>query len=140
MVASGDVVDISLDPIGERRRRRRQWLRIGLPIAGVLLMIATILVIAFYSARSNEVGALLLSRNLIATLDDRIALEVSTYLDPPAKALHVLEASLGERAFFDQLARTETLAASLLRELPQIDSFSLADADGNYALFRRDEG
>ena len=48
MVASNPVVDISVDPLDERRRRRRALLRIGIPLGGVALMIATILFIAFY--------------------------------------------------------------------------------------------
>ena len=43
MVASNPVVDIGVDPLDERRRRRRALLRIGIPLGGVALMIATIL-------------------------------------------------------------------------------------------------
>jgi hypothetical protein len=43
MVTSNPVVDISVDPLDERRRRRRALLRIGIPLGGVALMIATIL-------------------------------------------------------------------------------------------------
>jgi hypothetical protein len=39
MVASNPVVDISVDPRDERRRRRRALLRIGIPLGGVALMI-----------------------------------------------------------------------------------------------------
>ena len=84
MVAGDDVIDISLDPVAERRRRRRAWLRVGLPLAGVALMIATILAIAYSTVRANRQGALALSQNLLDTLEDRIALEVSAYLDAPA--------------------------------------------------------
>jgi hypothetical protein len=42
MVARYRVVDISVDPRDERRRRRRALLRIGIPLAGVALMIATL--------------------------------------------------------------------------------------------------
>ena len=56
MVASNRVVDISVDPRDERRRRRRALLRIGIPLGGVALMIATILFIAFYADRANRAG------------------------------------------------------------------------------------
>jgi hypothetical protein len=62
MVASNPVVDISVDPLDERRRRRRALLRIGIPLGGVALMIATILFIAFYADRANRAGALALGR------------------------------------------------------------------------------
>jgi hypothetical protein len=59
MVTSNPVVDIGVDPLDERRRRRRALLRIGIPLGGVALMIATILFIAFYADRANRAGALL---------------------------------------------------------------------------------
>ena len=49
MITSNPVVDINVDPLGQARRRRRALLRIGIPLGGVALMIATILFIAFYS-------------------------------------------------------------------------------------------
>ena len=48
-MVSTPVVDIEVDPLDERRRRRRVLLRIGIPLGGVALMIATILFIAFYA-------------------------------------------------------------------------------------------
>lgn len=38
MVPSNLVVDIGVDPLDERRRRRRALLRIGIPLGGVALM------------------------------------------------------------------------------------------------------
>src|ERR1700750_3399481 len=72
MVTSNPVVDISVDPREERRRRRRALLRVGIPLGGVALMIATILFIAFYADfiafhadRANRDGALALSSDLL---------------------------------------------------------------------------
>ena len=75
MVTSDPVVDIEIDPLHERRRRRA-LLRIGIPLAGVALMIATILFIAFYADRVNRDGALALSSDLLATLEQRIGIGV----------------------------------------------------------------
>ena len=71
MVASDRVVDISVDPRDERRRRHRALLRIGIPLGGVALMIATILFIAFYVDRANRDGALALSKDLLEMLEQR---------------------------------------------------------------------
>jgi class 3 adenylate cyclase len=139
MTVGSQVVDISVDPLDERRRRRRAFLRIGIPIAGVVLMIATILTIALYSNRANRNGVLALSNGMIDTLEGRIALEVSAYLDPAARAVKVARDTIRGGAIGDQMPSLEILAASLLRETPQLASFSFADADGNYALVRRGE-
>jgi hypothetical protein len=37
-----EIVDVDIDP-REEHRRRRAWLRIGLPVATVVLMIAAII-------------------------------------------------------------------------------------------------
>jgi hypothetical protein len=61
------VIDIDADPFAARADRRRALLRIGVPVLGVVLMISTILLIAFHSYRANRDGALALSNDLLAT-------------------------------------------------------------------------
>ena len=68
MMTGNPVVDINVDPLDVARRRRRLLLRIGIPVGGVALMIAGILLIAFYSYRANRDGVLALSNDLLATL------------------------------------------------------------------------
>jgi class 3 adenylate cyclase len=142
MVASNPVVDISVDPLDERRRLRRALLRIGIPLGGVGLMIATILFIAFYADRANRDGALALSRDLLVTLEQRIGVEVSAYLEPAARAVRILRDTLHTGALGEQLPLVERLAGSLLREIPQIANLNFADEDGNFVLVRgrRDGG
>src|SRR5215472_2671757 len=140
MVASNPVVDLSVDPLDERRRRRRALLRVGLPIGGVALMIATILAIALYSYRANRNGALALSNDLLVTLEQRIGLEVSNYLQPTARMVRILRDTLHDGALGDRLPLFETLSGSLLREVPQIANLNLADGDGNFVLVRRGGG
>jgi hypothetical protein len=139
MVTSNPVVDINEDPLDEARRRRRALLHIGIPLGGVALMIATILFIAFYSYRANRDGALALSNDLLAMLEQRIEMEVSGYLDSPARAVRILRHTLDDGALGDQLPLVEALSTGLLRELPQIANLSLADENGDYVLVRRGE-
>ena len=120
MVASNPVVDISVDPRDERRRRRRALLRIGIPLGGVALMIATILFIAFYADRANRDGAMALSSDLLVTLEQRIGNEVSAYLEPAARVVRILRDTLHDGALGDRLTLVETFSSSLLREIPQI--------------------
>jgi adenylate cyclase len=142
MVPSNPVVDISVDPRDERRRRRRALLRIGIPLGGVALMIATILFIAFYADRANRDGALALSSDLLVTLEQRIGNEVSAYLEPAAHTVRILRDALHGGALGDRLPLVETLASSLLREIPQIANLNFADEDGNFVMVRdgRDGG
>src|SRR5258707_8431432 len=97
MVSGIQVVDIGVDPLAESRRRRRAWLRVGIPLVGVILMIAAILTIAVYSNRANREGVLALSDDLLSALDARIALEVSAYLDPAARSLRILRGMMKDK-------------------------------------------
>ena len=136
MVTGKEVVDISVDPLDVRRRRRRSLARIGVPVGGVALMVATILAIAVYFDRANRAGALALSNDLLATLEERIGNEVSGYLEPPGRAVRVLRDTLRDGALGDRLPLAETLAGSLLREVPQIANLNFADPHGNFVLVR----
>jgi adenylate cyclase len=136
MSTGSQVVDLSVDPLDARGQRRRALLRIGIPLGGVALMIATILIIAFYSDRANRDGALALSNDLLVTLEQRIGIEVSAYLEPPARAVRILRDTLREGALGDRLPLVERLAGSLLREIPQIANLEFADEDGNFVMVR----
>src|SRR6201987_4472693 len=142
MVVSNPVVDISVDPRDERRRRRRALPRIGIPLGGVALMIAAILFIAFYADRANRAGALGLSDDLLVTLEQRIGVEVSAYLEPAARTVRILRDTLHDGALGERLPLVETFSRSLLREIPQIANLNFADEDGNFVMVRggRDGG
>ncbi len=139
MAVGNQVVDIAIDPLDERRRRRRAWLRIGIPIGSLALMVAGILAIALYAEHANRRDALALSDDLLATLEGRIQLAVSAYLDPAARAAHIGRDIAAEGPVADHLPLVEKLSAGLLREIPQIANLSFADEDGNYVLVRRGE-
>ena len=137
VAVGSEVVDISIDPLDERRRRGRAWLRLGIPIGGVALMVAVILAIALYSERANRAGALALSEDLLTALDSRIALAVSSYLDPATRAVAVARDVVKEGSITARLPVIETFGASLLRQIPQIAILSFADEGGNYVMVRR---
>jgi adenylate cyclase len=137
MVVSPQVVDIGLDPFDQRRHRRRAMLRIGLPIIGVGVMVATILAIALYSDRANRDGALALSGDLLTTLEQRVALALSAYLDPAVRAVRVARATVPDGTNAARLPLIDAFAASLLKEIAQVDDIGFADSDGNYVMARR---
>lgn len=137
MAVGSQVIDLSVDPLDERRRRRRTLLRVGLPIGGVALMIAAILFIAVYAERANRRDALALSEDVLDTLESRIELAVSSYLDPAARTVAVTRDVVKQGSITAGLPLIQVYGASLLRQIPQIAILSFADEDGNYVMVRR---
>jgi class 3 adenylate cyclase len=137
VAVGSQVIDTSVDPLDERRRRRRALLRIGFPIAGVVLLIAAIIAIALYSERANRRDALALSQDLLSTLDDRIALAVSAYLSSATRFVAVGRDVVKEGSIMSRLPMIKTVGPSLLRQAPQIAILSFANEDGNYVMVRR---
>ena len=82
-----EIIDLTADPLAEQADRRRQWLRIGMPVLGVALTIAMILGIAVYANRANTAGALVLSDQIMTALDARIGAELADYFAPAKRSL-----------------------------------------------------
>ncbi len=121
-------------------RRRQTLLHIGLPLCGVGLIIGFLLGIAVYADSANRAGVLGLSDTLLHATQERIALQVSAYLEPAAHATLLAHTMLGRGAVTDHLARAHDFAASVLLETPQIANVLFADAAGNFMLVRRAAG
>lgn len=134
-----EVVDLDLAPA--QGQRKGLWLRIGAPIGGVLLVFASILAIIFYTDRVNRVGVLGLSNSLLAGLQAHIAQQVSGYLDPATRAALLARDMVARNAVPDNRAVLEPYAASVLKHMPQIDAFYVADRQGDFMMVRRgDDG
>jgi hypothetical protein len=136
MVAGNQVVDVAVDPREVRDRRRRAWRRVGIPIVAVVLMVAAIVVAAVVTYQENRQGVLVLTHNLLESLDNQIAEEVEGYLVPAGRVVHIMRDMLGENALTHP-QDAESMGATALREIPQIAYVSFADQDGNYILVRR---
>ena len=89
-----EIIDVDADPREARRELWRRIGRFGIPLAGVVLIVAAIIGIAFYSYQSNRNDALSLSQDLIETLDQRVRTEVQAYLTPAAHAVRTLAGML----------------------------------------------
>src|SRR5215472_13874875 len=139
MAAGNQVVDVAVDPRDLRDRRRRAWRRIGIPIVAVVLMVAAIVVAAVVTFRENRHGVLVLTDNLLKSLDNQIAAEVAAYLVPAGRVVRIMRDMLGENALTHP-QDAESIGATALREIPQIAYVSFADQDGNYILVRRRPG
>src|SRR5579871_3910836 len=87
-------------PIGHGRRRG--WIRIGVPLGGVILVIVTILAIALYSDRANRAGVVSLSDDLLASVQRRITTQVASYLDPAVRATRLVRDAVEWGGFSDR--------------------------------------
>jgi adenylate cyclase len=123
------------------RARREFWRRIrrfGIPLVGVVLIVAAIIAIAFYSYSSNRSDALGLSQNLIETLDQRVQTEVEAYLTPAAHAVQTVAGMLPKEGLSSAgRPLLETLAMQLLRHRPQLASLYVGDPEGNFLMVQR---
>ncbi|WP_158931530.1 GAF domain-containing protein [Acidisphaera sp. S103] len=132
-----DIVDVEVDPLAERQRRRQTLLRIGLPIGGVGLIIGFLLGITIYADSANRAGVLDLSGTLLRSTQERIALQVSAYLEPAAHAALLAHSMLGREGATSRANEARTFSASILAETPQIENVLFADAQGNFMLVTR---
>lgn len=133
------VVDLSLDPVAERRRRWRAFVRLGVPIVGVALMIVIILLIALYLRSTSRQDTLSLSNDLLDSIDNRIAGGVSAYLAPATHVIEIGRDLIGDGANGDRQTLAVTYASAALKEVPAIENVLFSDSEGNYLLVTRGE-
>ena len=133
-MSADDVVDIAP---ASADRRSRGWFRIALPIGGVALIVVAILLIALYSERANRAGALGLSDELLADLQERIAEELTAYFSPATRAAREARSMVESTTITDPQASLEVFAVSALRSIPQIDGLYGGDAGGDFIMVQR---
>src|SRR4051812_29601253 len=112
MAAVNRIVDISEDAVATRRRRRRALLRIGVPILSVTLVVVAIFGIALYSHNANRRGVLVLSDDLLNTLDAQISQRALAFLDPCERALRIMRDMARDMPLTEQRASSERFAIS----------------------------
>jgi adenylate cyclase len=137
MATSEQVVDITEDPVAVRKRRRRAVLRTGVPVLGVVLVIAAILGIALYSHHVNRQGVLALSDQLLTTLDRQITERVAGFLEPCARSLQILRDLVLRTPVTERRTVAESFAASAMTQIPQISALYVGDSEGNFSMARR---
>jgi adenylate cyclase len=75
---------------------------------------------------------------LLRSIQERIALQVSAYLEPAAHATLLAHTMLGRQGATDHAQEAYAFAASVLEATPQIANVLFADAAGNFMLVTRD--
>jgi class 3 adenylate cyclase len=136
-VPTSEIIDVDRDPQEELRRRLRLALRVGLPIAAVLLIVAAIAGTTWYAYVVNRRDALALSRDALASIDQRIVSELQGYLAPPVRVLNLIRWVATEGTFDSDRALAERLAMQILLNVPQLAIVSFADDQGQFMMLRR---
>jgi len=128
-----------VDPAETRRRRRRRWSRVGLPLAGVVVFVAALLGIGAYSHEVNRRDALQLADEVIRSQEQRILREVEAYLAPAPRAVDLLRGVLSDGAFLGAAqGGAEAIGWQVLYNNPQLALISYAAPDGSYMAVRRE--
>jgi class 3 adenylate cyclase len=127
-----------VDPTGERQLQRRRVLaRFVAPFLVVGTLIAAILGITLHSYNVNRNGALTLSRQVLAALQSYVAEEVFAYLEPAASTVSIVNDLLSHTDEAVRPVAFASYAASMLRQVPQIEAFTLANGRGDVAIVSR---
>ena len=133
-----EVVNLQLSPQEARRRRRRRWLKVGVPILGVALMLVAIGGIAAFSYTSNRRDALELSHSLVQAIERRIDTEIEAYLSPAPKMVALLRDVLSaQRPGPRRRNMVERLGLQILRANPPLASIVLGEPDGDFIMLKR---
>ena len=78
-----------------------------------------------------------LSENLLDGLRERVALQVSAYLEPASHAVLLGHSMLGSGGTTARADEAQSFAASILNQTPQVTNVLFADAAGDFTLVTR---
>ena len=133
-MSTDEIVDPTIAPSDQFRRF---LLHIGIPVAGVVSVIAVIAGVGWHSYRTVRTGALALTHDLLVSQQDYIAKEVSSFLMPASAGAIVARDMLEHGAPAVEQKIFNAYSSTMLRNVPQIQSFYLADSDGNFSELER---
>jgi len=132
-----ELVDINMDYQTRRKRLKRRFLRVIIPLGCVLLIIAAIVTVTIINYRYNRRDTLALSEDMLDALDRRIHSAVSAYLMPASSLVRI--GAETTRSHLDQIWSTNRtpVGIEVLRTYPQLASFYGADKQGNFVMHRQ---
>ena len=121
-----------------RNRRQRNLLRSTVPIVFVILILAAVLSIAYFSYRSNKKAVLMLSNDVLDTLNRRVCEEVESYMSPAARMVEIVGNVIKDDNFlFERMHEIDSLTRSIIQTYPQLASFPVADTRGNFLMAKK---
>lgn len=135
-MATDEIINPAIDTTG----RRWQLFQFIGPILGVILVIVTIAIVTLYTYRTMREGAITLSRNLLRSQQRYITEEVSHYLSPATGISFMASGLLAGNDMKVNADNFMALGRSVLRGMPHVDSFYLADDQGHFWMSTRREG
>ncbi|QDH17689.1 cache domain-containing protein [Swingsia samuiensis] len=132
-MSGSEIIDPARSPANIRRRI---WQFLG-PVLGVVLVIATISAISLHNYRSTRNGVISLSSDLLRNLQRYIAQELNNYISPAMESAGIANDMFLD-PITDQVPQTFMLyGRSMLAHMPQVDSFYLANDQGQFWLVIR---
>src|SRR5262249_37348495 len=124
-----------------RPSRLRTVLRNSLPVAGVVVVVVLVGVIASFVYDSNRRGAVTLSNDLITASDRRVGVQMQSYLAPAQQSLALADAAADGRGVFSGGRQAQQFALHALGAISPVTAFSNADPEGNFLyVIRNDKG
>jgi class 3 adenylate cyclase len=132
-----ELVDINMDYQTRRKRLKRRFLRVIIPLGCVLLIVAAIVTVTMVNYRHNRRDTLALSGDMLDALDRRIHSAVSAYLMPASNLVRIGAESTRSR--LDQIwsPNRTPVGLEVLRTYPQLASFYGGDKQGNFVMHRQ---
>lgn len=130
----GEIVDPTKDSVN---RLWRLFLRIGVPILGVILVVFVVVGVTLHSYRNTKAGILKLTHIILKTEQSRVSQEVLTYLSPATTSSKLVVDMLAHIPSEYENGMFYTYVMSSLRQTKQLQSFYLADANGSFTLIER---
>ncbi|AHJ63307.1 Two-component sensor and regulator [Granulibacter bethesdensis] len=128
-----------IDPTGQRQERNRRKLRrVLLPTIGITLVLGSMFAIGYHSYILVRTNTIKLSNELLNATQNYIAQEVTTYLSPAQLGSRLVQDLLQHGALDNNGKLFNFYAGGMLRQVPQIQAFYLANSDGDFALVQRD--
>ncbi|CAI3923459.1 cache domain-containing protein [Commensalibacter communis] len=131
---AGEIVDPTKDSVN---RFWRLFLRIGVPILGVVLVVFVVVGVTLHSYRQTKSGILKLTHIILKTEQSRVSQEVMSYLSPATISSKLVVDMLSHIPSEYETGMFYTYVMSSLRQTKQLQSFYLADEKGNFTMIER---
>lgn len=121
-----------------RAIKRRRRTRVGLPVAVVLIMLASLIGIAVYNYKTMRADALALSKGVIVNLQNRIETEVSAYLSPIPRIIRMsLDLLTDSKLVGVRYDLLQPMGIGVLNNVPQLSSLIIGSTQGEFFMVRR---
>ena len=126
-----------MDYEARRKRLKRRFLRVIIPLGCVFLIIAAIVTVTMVNDSHNRRNTLALSEDMLEALDRRIHSAVKAYLIPASNLVRIGAETL--RSQLDQIwsPNRTPVGIEVLRTYPQLASFFGGDKQGNFVMHKQ---